>query len=589
MLVTSSRLTPRSRLRRDLSPRRIAGVTESRKGRDYPGHVQVLILDKTRPAENRAPSVLRARTNGQTPIDAFQLPHLVVTSPDESPRRPATTIPELTNFSSNCSEEDDSDELSVNAIDLVAMANDEHRSSSSMTRHKMVEHMVDRGQFSPRPHSVAVTEKIMEDKYLNLKYKRNPCLRAESILNEELSQTINDMSRECCDVFGPNMCQECHKIYSRNDNLVRNESYFPSLNISTQSLSTLTLVRRHLPDCSPWQLQRMIADGDINELAIRRDRMEDAARDFDRRVLDNLSKRTKARLGERRISAFNVPDKQTFFSSISDLRAQIERRKKAGRWGRRQALFNLIDDDETPGHIPQEIDIEPTLSDNIDDDRLGPPLMSREEMEYQHSQPRFYAGGNFDYELPKPPPMAELVERATAAMSLMENTNAAKIGGLEALADNPEIDAWRKARQNYEKEKREKALKEKQQNTKVELYGIQEQSDTEETNSVDENRSDDKTKIVSNDNEGEELSNDNQSNNNQSLSDSQSHDNQSSRDNQSSSLLNDPLDNKLHNDNDSKIRTITLSRNTKPRSRRKGVVAGVLVKPIIEEEPEVIA
>ncbi|XP_070581902.1 uncharacterized protein [Ptychodera flava] len=475
MIITSSRFTPRTRLKRDLSPRRLAGSARSRTGeKSLHERVQLLMLEKTLPKELRTPPPGGSKKT----TDKFHLPQVFLTEDKDaaSPRpRPATTIPQIRIRPEH---EPDDNELQVRAIDLVAMANDEHRSSTSMTRHRLVESMSEIDRVTPvakrRPHTVAVTERIMENKLLNLKYKQYPCIRAESILNEELTENINDLSRECCDVFGPNMCQECKKIYHRNENTLQNESFFPSITISTTSISTMTLARRHLPNYSPWEIQRMIADGDIGELAIKRDKFADKAKEFHNGMQtgDELFKLT------RRISAFNVPDKQSFFSSINDLRAQMEARRLGGRRGRRKAVIRMTDDDETPGHIPQEIDIEPEYDKEKYDERLGPPLMTCEEMVYQHNQPRFYAGTKFEYELPKPPPMAELIERATAAMSLMENTSSG------ALDDNPEIEAWRKARKEYENEKKEKekAAKEKPKVIEDEKSSSESESEEESEN-----------------------------------------------------------------------------------------------------------
>ena len=46
---------------------------------------------------------------------------------------------------------------------------------------------------------------------------------------------------------------------------------------------------------------------------------------------------------------------------------------------------------------------------------FGPPMMSREEIKRQQSQPRFYAGAQGKYELPEAPSIDEIVRQATGA------------------------------------------------------------------------------------------------------------------------------------------------------------------------------
>ncbi|KAK3091773.1 hypothetical protein FSP39_022534 [Pinctada imbricata] len=67
---------------------------------------------------------------------------------------------------------------------------------------------------------------------------------------EEENYPINLMSSPapvCCEIIGPQACNECLKNHRRRQDLEQSEARFPSLTMSDQNLTTATMLQRYFP------------------------------------------------------------------------------------------------------------------------------------------------------------------------------------------------------------------------------------------------------------------------------------------------------------------------------------------------------
>ena len=245
-----------------------------------------------------------------------------------------------------------------------------------------------------------------EHSYLCMKFRERPCLRTESFLNENLADEVNDMSRECCDVLGPKSCHECDRLNRRSNSALRNEAHFPSIHISAANFSTMTLINRVRPELSSREVLERLAHGDITRPQSLRSRKSKTGQNSD-------SENDKS--PKQKISAFSVPDQQGYFTNFTDLRAQI-----FAKQGRKQFKGKQFSQDaHNFNNLPIITNVEVIPKKEWERENpanyFGPPMMSREEIKRQQSQPRFYAGAQGKYELPKAPSLDEIVRQATGA------------------------------------------------------------------------------------------------------------------------------------------------------------------------------
>ena len=91
----------------------------------------------------------------------------------------------------------------------------------------------------------------------------NKCMRSQSAIDREMSDLVGSLARQCCDVLGPHVCNQCAKLKRRDDNVEDSESTFPNLQTSEDNFTKSVLVNSYLPEMTPYQIQTKIARGEI--------------------------------------------------------------------------------------------------------------------------------------------------------------------------------------------------------------------------------------------------------------------------------------------------------------------------------------
>lgn len=368
---------------------------------------------------------------------------------------PNSAIIEYTHGRNNSSSEEhkswiDDSISSVNATEIVSLAKDQEARRVSKQKHENISHAMQARQHTLGLRHIpgeclAAKRQLMDDerRYLDLKFNERPCLRSESFLNEELWESINDLSRECCDVLGPQHCHDCEKLKKRTDSTSRSVEAFP-MNMTPEQHATMCAVRRMHPELSPWEVFFRIENGDISMQSLGREWMKDKVNEFSKSVgdKDDMPPLLKTRLS---ISQFNVPDGLGFFANIADLRTQLLR-QQGGRRGRRNAIFQMFQEDS---HLPPIEDIEVVQKVEVDWENpvnyFAPPLLSRAEIRKQQSHPRFYAGDKSknSYILPIAPDLDtlasksdEIVRKLQQNLSSYNEANGIEDTGGELIDEN---------------------------------------------------------------------------------------------------------------------------------------------------------
>ncbi|XP_063971041.1 uncharacterized protein LOC135157872 [Lytechinus pictus] len=286
--------------------------------------------------------------------------------------------------------------------------------------------------------SARKVRKPNEERYLMRRYRERPCSRAESYMNEEIFESTSDLSRECCDVLGPRHCYDCSKITQRNTFVDRNTSSFPSIHMTPKNMSTITLVQRLFPELSQLDILEGVADGYISSRSFSRDRLLELC---ERKKADARKKEIREKwkgVAKRRISAFSIPDKLHFFSNFTDLRAQILKQR-----GSYTGMKDLVSPVNSLNTMPPPTEIELIIRKEEDRENPAnyfcPPLMTREEIQRQKSQPRFYAGAKQEYKLPDAPPLTDILQKSTMTIRDLDPEGTAKPKVVRTKPSGPRI------------------------------------------------------------------------------------------------------------------------------------------------------
>ncbi|XP_011683621.2 uncharacterized protein LOC105447369 [Strongylocentrotus purpuratus] len=288
--------------------------------------------------------------------------------------------------------------------------------------------------------SARKVRKPNEERYLTRRYRERPCSRAESYVKEDMLDSTSDLSRECCDVLGPRHCYDCSKITQRNTFVNRSTSSFPSIHMNPKNMSTITLVQRLFPELSQLDILEGVADGYISSRSFSRDRLLELC---ERKKADARKKELREKwkgVAKRRISAFSIPDKVHFFSNFTDLRAQILKQR-----GGYTVMKDLVSPVNSLNLIPPPTEIELIIRKEEDRENPAnyfcPPLMTREEIQRQRSQPRFYAGAKQEYKLPDAPPLTDILQKSNTAIRDFDPECVVKPKSERTKPGSPRIDA----------------------------------------------------------------------------------------------------------------------------------------------------
>lgn len=332
-------------------------------------------------------------------------------------------------------------EKGMNAIQVIDMATKHEiqtreRSKSSRLYGEGTKRRPDASQSK----SARKVRKPNEERYLMRRYRERPCSRAESYVKEDMLDSTSDLSRECCDVLGPRHCYDCSKITQRNTFVNRNTSSFPSIHMNPKNMSTITLVQRLFPELSQLDILEGVADGYISSRSFSRDRLLELC---ERKKAEARKKELREKwkgVAKRRISAFSIPDKVHFFSNFTDLRAQILKQR-----GSYTGMKDLVSPVNSLNLMPPPTEIELIIRKEEDRENPAnyfcPPLMTREEIQRQRSQPRFYAGAKQEYKLPDAPPLTDILQKSNTAIRDFDSECVVKPKSERTKPGSPRIDA----------------------------------------------------------------------------------------------------------------------------------------------------
>ena len=92
------------------------------------------------------------------------------------------------------------------------------------------------------------------------------CVRARSMspdLRSETSSSVGSLARQCCDVLGPRVCQDCTKIRARSTRGHRDTPLTSRLHMPERNLAVALLVAKALPSLSVHQIQTELNENKI--------------------------------------------------------------------------------------------------------------------------------------------------------------------------------------------------------------------------------------------------------------------------------------------------------------------------------------
>ncbi|XP_041350903.1 uncharacterized protein LOC121369891 [Gigantopelta aegis] len=220
---------------------------------------------------------------------------------------------------------------------------------------------------------------------------------------------------QCCEVMGPSLCRECHKLSSRNAIRELTESSFPGLRVTQQNVVTAALVKRLLPHISQDEIKMMVAKGDIARTTflnyLRGERAESVQEPAPTDSPDSSRTRKTeqaayiiARL-KMKMKHFGKASTPLYFCNIRDLNYKLLK----GTVNRDLVKFKpkpsklcvpKMDDPCADSLCP--LFVSPRKVKMIEETSYkvfyGPPLLSKES---QTANPPFFAGSDLEYKLPE--------------------------------------------------------------------------------------------------------------------------------------------------------------------------------------------
>ncbi|KAJ8315735.1 hypothetical protein KUTeg_007885 [Tegillarca granosa] len=223
--------------------------------------------------------------------------------------------------------------------------------------------------------------------------------------DDDLDYPINiapsPVSRDCCEIIGPEMCQECIKSYRRQMDREKSEARFPSLRISEGNLTTTAILKRYMPDLTDAEIQDRVARGEIassrlpvnpNNKLDNDDEYESGLVQRKRQFVVCRSKNSK----KPNLLKFSA----MFFTNIRDLNHRIVTGKADRSIGFLTVKPKSAKPSEGRSLFPvfvSERKIKPP-NENKYKTYFDPPLLPRNR---QKPEPPFFAGSDDQYEVPK--------------------------------------------------------------------------------------------------------------------------------------------------------------------------------------------
>ena len=89
------------------------------------------------------------------------------------------------------------------------------------------------------------------------------CIRSRPRFDEDSPRQVNSLSRQSCDVLGPQSCHECDKLNRREENASQCEQSYPLLYMSDDNIAAAALIKHSIPTIGDYELQDKVTRGEI--------------------------------------------------------------------------------------------------------------------------------------------------------------------------------------------------------------------------------------------------------------------------------------------------------------------------------------
>ncbi|XP_048769405.2 uncharacterized protein LOC125675661 isoform X2 [Ostrea edulis] len=315
------------------------------------------------------------------------------------------------------------DPISISVDDIYNIAERERLCYSARGRR----HAVARAQrqtykmdevYKSRPHTSASG---YIDSYRREMVTPTKSIRSEPVPSRVSSRAGGDLDEEyeadeypinyintpsvCCEVIGPQACEECIQAHRRRIEREKFDARFPSLRMSSQNITTSALLKRYFPDLTHEDILIKLARGEIakpNILSrpVCRSRTDKRSRDRD--AIFPSHARESIGIARNKQSNIQTKIKSMFFVNIEDLNMKINSGKVSRSLGfNHQPSKKKTASTEFQTVFPSFVSPRKVSFISEASGRkfhYEPPLLPKEN---QVQEPGFFAGSDATYELPE--------------------------------------------------------------------------------------------------------------------------------------------------------------------------------------------
>ena len=252
---------------------------------------------------------------------------------------------------------------------------------------------------------------------------------------------------QCCEVMGPSLCRECHKLSSRNAIRELTESSFPGLKVSQQNVVTATLVKQFFPNLSHEEVQAKVARGDVARTSFLNYLRGERAQSIHEPVPTDASDLSRVRKTEQaayiiarlkmKMKHFGKTSTPLYFSNIRDLNYKLLKgtvNRELVKFKPKPSKLSVPIMNDPSGDSLVSVFVSPRKVKMIEETSYkvfyGPPLLPKESQLYN---PAFFAGSDQEYQLP---------ERLPDTLEFVDNKGVKKrtessLSIISSLSDDP--------------------------------------------------------------------------------------------------------------------------------------------------------
>ena len=216
----------------------------------------------------------------------------------------------------------------------------------------------------------------------------------------------------CCEVIGPQTCNECLKLHRRRVNKQMSDARFSSMTVSDQNITTATMLQRYFPKLSIEEIQMKLIRGEIARPKLPYHKFDN----------EQSERKSKAVVSSRMKQNITRVTSSLFFVNIQDLNHRITSGKVSRTLGFTHKPRPRRATPESKESFPLFISPrkQAKISEKSSNDRrsfpFDPPLLAKRN---QKPEPPFFAGSDKPYKLPqKLPDTIEFVENGVTKRSV---------------------------------------------------------------------------------------------------------------------------------------------------------------------------